>query len=378
MHRWKQGYSVLESLTRNLHRAQSKAVVAVVRAVVLTGSLRSLAVAETLWDHCRGRLSKYKYAVQRFYRLVWNRKLDDLAVWSALSERLLSLPHRLKVVSLDWTEWGTDNRVLALTLSVGKRALPLFVQAFDKTDMPRSQNARENAFVEVLEHLSPLLRRAILLADRGFHRATFVRVLQGLKQRFAVRLVAKLAVEGRWSGLLSEHPLRPGQVVDLGVVTLRAEKKHGPVRVRIIGVWAKGQKEPWWIATSLTVAPTRVAELYDRRMSIEEAFRDSKGARYGMCMKWTAFTRPERLSRLFLLATLAMLVWTIVGMVAAERDPSLRLTSRAKGPRRSLISIGARAVSLIRQVLGYHVSRALRWLLPVEPRRFPWMPVCES
>jgi hypothetical protein len=70
MHRWKQGYSVLESLTRNLHRAQSKAVVAVGRAVVLTGSLRSLAVAETLWDHCRGRLSKYKYAVQRFYRLV--------------------------------------------------------------------------------------------------------------------------------------------------------------------------------------------------------------------------------------------------------------------------------------------------------------------
>ena len=175
-------YSVLACLTRNLHKAQSKSIIACVSAIVLAGTMRSFAIAKTLK---RTTGVRFKSGLQRLYRLMFNRKLDDLLVWSAMADYLLGqlrqAGRRVALVSLDWTEWGADHHVLALSLTLGRRAVPVFAQAFRKSLIPRSQNAQENAFVQVLGHLSSLFRKAILLADRGFRRASFVRVLQPTK-----------------------------------------------------------------------------------------------------------------------------------------------------------------------------------------------------
>lgn len=366
-------YAALWQIANTLRRSQAKALVAIVSAIVMAGSMRSFAVAQKL---AGGGGIYFKSALQRLYRLFANTRLDDLAVWAGLARILVPVAGRMPVVSLDWTEWGDEHRVLALTLSVGRRALPIFAQAFSKTDMPRSQNVRENTFVQILEHLAPALRGAILLADRGFRRASFVRLLQDLHQRFVVRLAAKIHVSSRaYKGLLCDHPLRPGQQVDLGVCTLEpeSEKRRGPLRVRIVGVWQRGQTEPWWLATSERKPAIRIAELYDRRMSVEEAFRDSKGCRFGAQMRWTGFTNCDRISRLFLLAALAMLHWVAAGVFAIRRDPSLRLRSHAKGFRRSLVAIGKQAVFLHQQVLQMHVKRLLSALPAVETRAFAWM-----
>jgi hypothetical protein len=368
-------YRVLWLVTRNLHGSQAKALIAVASALVLSGVARTYAVADELRAAFGGQ---FKSACQRIRRLMNNPRLDDLAVWAGLSEYLLShirrAKKRLAVVSLDWTEWGDDYRVLALSLTVAKRGIPLFAQAFSKTDMPRSQNARENAFVEVLEQLTPLLRHAILLADRGFHRVSFLRVLLRLEQRFVVRLVEKLTVESpRYRGLLSLVPIRPGQQVDLGRCTLRTEKRQEPVVVRIVAVWQKGQKEPWWLATSESCPALHVAELYDRRMTVEEVFRDTKGCRFGMQMRWTQYARPEALSRLFLLAALALLHWLAAGALAIARAPTARLDHPTKGPRRSLVSIGRSAGPLLLRTLRASPPTVLAWLPFAATRRFDWL-----
>jgi hypothetical protein len=105
-------------------------------------------------------------------------------------------------------------------------------------------------------------------------------------------------------------------------------------------------------------------------MTIEEAFRDSKGCRFGMKMQWTAFTKPERLSRLFLLAAIAMLVWTLAGIMAVAQDPSLRLASKKKGPRRSILAIGVNAVFYIAKVLKARMQLLLAFLAPPTLRSF--------
>ena len=43
-----------------------------------------------------------------------------------------------------------------------------------------------------------------------------------------------------------------------------------------------------------------------------------------------------------MLLAIALLIWTLIGVAAAQRDPSLRIHSRKKGPRQSYVTIGTR------------------------------------
>jgi hypothetical protein len=77
-------------------------------------------------------------------------------------------------------------------------------------------------------------------------------------------------------------------------------------------------------------------------MTVEELLRDSKGCRFGVKLFWTQFRDPEALTRFMMLLAIAILIWTLIGVAAARRDPSLRLLSRKKGPRQSYVTIGIR------------------------------------
>lgn len=195
-----------------------------------------------------------------------------------------------------------------------------------------------------------MCQKAVLLFDRGFRRASLIKYLLDFgHERFLIRLMSKVKVEGKkYTGLLSQYPLLPGQKVDLGWCRLRAD---GAVTVRVVGVWKKDEDEPWWLATGLEQNLSKLLSIYDRRTSIEEQFRDSKGARYGAQMKWTHFQRPESLDRLWLLLALSLVAWTVTGLLACQRDKTLLLHSRSKGPRRSLVSIGVQSRQTLEAVL---------------------------
>jgi len=360
-------YRLLWQLAKALHKTQAKTLVAMAMGLIGCGQMRSFALAGAL-----ARVSgvRFKSALKRFYRWVHNDKLDDLACWSALAGRVLVHAGRRPLVAVDWTEWHSNLRVLSAAVCVGARAVPVLVQAFSKTDIPRSQNTRENTFVQLLVRLSAHMQRAVLIFDRGFRRVSLIRELGWLAQPFIIRLAAKVQVVAEsYTGLLSAHPLRPGQRADLGGCALGQAK---PVRARIIGVWAAGQKEPWWLATTLTCSARRVIAYYDRRMGIEEHFRDSKGCRYGIKIKWTAFTDAAALARLFLLAAIAGAVWLLAGVLAAHADPSVRLDCARKGPRRSLIAVGIDSPQAIAQVLALSWSRLTTLWPKARLRDFAW------
>jgi hypothetical protein len=135
-------------------------------------------------------------ALIRFYRLLHNPRLDDLAI----SQRMLSLLGQRTsplLIALDWTEGHSNLRVLSASVAMGTRAIPVYLEAFLKSKIRLSPNVWEESFIEVL---SLLLQEAgvtaCFLADRGFRRVPFLRLL--LKRRgqgFVVRLAAKVMVE---------------------------------------------------------------------------------------------------------------------------------------------------------------------------------------
>ena len=334
-------YPFLSDLLDPFHKARRKTLGLIIAAIAATGQARSFAIATTLAGWLRTRLDS---AVNRFYRLLRNNHVDYLEFATRWLDLLARRPDRHVLLAVDWTEWHHDLRLLVAAMVSGKRAVPVFVQGWRKLVRDRSQNTRENTFAR---HLADIVHRtgvtATLLCDRGFRRVSWLALLQTLRLGFVVRLMDDVFAEVE-PGVrlpLRDILMQPGQVLDLGRVQLRSD---GAVTVRIIGYWAPDAHEPWWVATSESGPAKHVLSLYDRRMTVEEQFRDTKGRRFGAKLSWTQFRDPEALARFVTLLAVALLIWTLAGIVAAEIDPSLRLRSRRKGPRQSFVTIGTRAV----------------------------------
>lgn len=352
-------YPFLRALLAPFEKRHRKTLGLVIAAIAVTGQARSFAIATTIARWLGTRLDS---AVNRFYRLLRNSRVDYVQFVEQWVRLLVRGPRRHLLIAIDWTEWHHDLRMLLAAVVVGKRAIPLYAAAFKRIVRVRSQNSRENTFLRVL---ADALKRAevdaTILCDRGFRRASWLLLLQELRLGFVVRLMSDVHVTLA-SGdhvALKDILLTEGQLVDLGAVPLRSDKI---ATVRIIGYWAPGAKEPWWLATSEPGRASVVLKLYDRRMTVEEQIRDTKGSRFGLKLFWTQFRDPDALGRFMMLLAVALVMWTLTGFVAAFYDPSLQLRSRKKGPRQSFVTIGVRILCLER--VPVRLSRqAIGWLL---------------
>jgi len=280
------------------------------------------------------------------------------------------------VIAIDWTEWVRQKRVLVAAVIVGTRAIPVAAATHHESTFLRSQNAFENDFLLRLKALlTPLGIPVTILADRGFRRAKLIRALSSeLGLPFVIRLVDDVAVlvNGRWTRLRNYH-LNPGQACDLGTVALGKDLANR-VPVRVVGIRCMRQKQTWWLATSAEFSVTHVAALYDRRMAIEEQFRDTKGCRFGLQMEWTQFDREEHIDRLFLLVGMTIFVLIGIGRLVSQRRPDVRLRHPQKGPRQSYVTIGLRWALWA----AHHLDLGLAAMIQAVPKpdyryeRFAW------
>lgn len=212
---------------------------------------------------------------------------------------------------------------------------------------------------------------AVWLCDRGFHRVKWLGRLAEFEQQFVVRLTRDVTVHLPGGAcLLKSLALGPGERRDYGFVWVRSDRW---VRVRLIGVWAAGAKEVWWLATNLQNRVSKVISYYDRRMGIEEQFRDAKGVRFGMKLRWTQFTKPEFVERMYLLVGVALLLWTVVGRAVEEAEPKVRLKSKTKGARLSLARIGSYYWQRVSKQLKLTASFVREHLPPPRLRMFKWL-----
>lgn len=353
-------YPFLADLLSPFWKRHRKTLGLVIAAIAATGQARSFAIATTLACWLKIRLDS---AVNRFYRLLRNSRVDYLEMATQWARLLACGKDRSLLIAMDWTEWHHELRMLTAAVVTGKRGIPLFAQAFDRLP-PRSQNSRENTFLRLL---ADAIRRAeataIILCDRGFRRVSWVQLLQQLHLGFVVRLKddVQVQLELGTKVALANVLLAQGRVLDLGIVPLRSD---GKVQARVIGYWAPGAHEPWWLATSEVGSARQVLKLYDRRMTVEEQFRDTKGRRFGVKLFWTQFRDPEALSRFVMLLAVALLIWTLAGTKAASDDPSLLLFHRTKGPRQSYVTIGLRILAFDVLPLLITAAAIRRWLEP--------------
>lgn len=329
-------YPILASLLSPFRLSQQKTCASIVAALCQAAQASSFAIA--------GQLScltdvQFGSALTRLYRFLRNERFDN---W-LLTERMLHLlaqHNQSLLLALDWTAWQDRFSVLTASVCLDTRSVPIAVSACRKRQLARSQNLWEEIFLRlVVDRLRAAGVSAVWLCDRGFHRVKWLEKLMEMEQQFVVRLHRDVTVHLRDEVcLLKSLSIREGERRDLGFVDLRADKL---VRVRVIAVWARGAKEVWWLATSLPNRVSKVVSYYDRRMGIEEQFRDTKGHRFGLKLRWTQFTKAEFVERMYLLVGIALLLWTSVGHAVESEAPKVRLRSKTKGARLSLARIGS-------------------------------------
>lgn len=362
-------YPILMKLLRPFRRSQQKTCLAIVSALLEAAQANSFAIASELAQQSEIQLAS---AVNRLYRFLRNERFDD---W-LLTEQLFKFFSARKriVLCLDWTSWGERFSLLVASVAIEKRSIPVAVSAVRKNLLARSQNLWEETFLRLCtDRLKSAGVKAVWLCDRGFHRVMWLLALKQLKQEFVVRLQRDVLceIDGQ-KQLLGKIPLDRGSYRDFGWVNLRVD---GKVKVRLIGVWATEAKEVWWLATNLKLSVAEIVGLYDRRMSIEEQFRDSKGTRFGLKLRWTCFEKGEYLERMFLLVGVAMLLWTSLGRALEKQMPKVRLKCCRHRARLSLLRIG---ILFWRKFTGRMklTTKFIKAHLPLpKVRIFPWLQV---
>jgi hypothetical protein len=259
--------------------------------------------------------------LKRLQRFLDNPRLDELALalrWLILSYRFgTDLPdqprdHPLLPILVDTTYFEPFAALIA-AVPCGGRALPLALTTYHRRhlracfpprarwpaahgvlgmpDMPgtapplpaaawprnfRSQNLIEQELLDLVAQLCTPRLRPVIVADRGFARASLFQYLRDQGRDFVIRFDATT-----WVQL---HPAGPGQPAAVALALQPGERRwvpggtyhqHEQVPVNLLAVWEVGQEEPWYLASSLERADW--TELcYRWRMRIEGSNRDEK------------------------------------------------------------------------------------------------------
>jgi hypothetical protein len=309
------------------------------------------------------------HRLKRLWRFTDNERVDAQDVQLAL------IPHtiarlgypRLLGLAIDWTMFDTITpsgeriryQVLRIAVPRKGRALPLLQLAYDRDNLPaKSQNQLEQDALLVVVEALPGGVRPVILADRGFRRAGFIRWLEHHGLDYVVRIKKGSCLTGtdgsRWK--LGEEGLRVGEL--RFVENVRYGLYHDRPRdleVNVALCWRiaksktrdprrKVPEEPWYLATNLKDAKS-AASWYWQRGWIEQSFRDSK-SRFDL--KGVRVGSAERLSRLLMALTIALSWLTLMALTGTGTalPRGFRAAVTAWG-RASVISV---ALSLLEEL----------------------------
>ncbi len=144
-----------------------------------------------------------------------------------------------------------------------------------------SQNYIEEELIDYVFSLMSDALRGVLVADRGFARASLLQRLHAQQRDFDIRMDAQTHIRIP-SPLGDDRPAQglPSDVLGLcpGQRLWYPEAWYGKeeqVPIKLLAVWDEGQKEPWYLASTLQ-RPEDIETLYRWRMRLECANRDEK------------------------------------------------------------------------------------------------------
>lgn len=238
--------------------------------------------------------TSHNHTKKRIYRFISNDKVSLcmlMAYWCRFIVGLFYGLGKYVPVIVDIT-WLEGNKYLVAALPFMHRSIPIAFRRFTDAEIRRcsSQNIIENDFF-IWIRMTLWNYNVVIIADRGFRRASLLRFLKDLGLHYVIRLCGNVWIStnnnsrGSYSGILGNVSLRENERKYLYRVSYQ---KNEQVETNLILFKLKSEKvkkgkklEPWYIATDIKDLDTAYS-LYENRMWIEEMFRDLK-SRFDWC-----------------------------------------------------------------------------------------------
>lgn len=263
-----------------------------------------------------------KAQIKRCWRFCANERIETADAMRGLLAKLLKKRKKRLLIGFDWTDIRGFHTLMATAVIRG-RSIPLCWAscAGNTFDGHRSRNAFAESLLLVLRNMIPEKVQVTILADRGFGRTELARFCQRYRFSFIFRVQPDVWVKGSgYSGKLLDYPVYKGIAQTLKNVSYR---QHDPALVNVAIRWRQDlpeeRDECWFLITDLDLSAQRISQLYGKRMTIEEFFRDGKNKRNGWSLRDTQITKADRIDRLLLILALAYLLLCGVGLLAQGR-----------------------------------------------------------
>ena len=256
---------------------------------------------------------------KRLFRFLSNAGFDTMAVQTALLGPICqgARLRGLTPIMIDWSDLGQGRNGLFAAVCFRGRGLPLLSWVSTPKELDPSQNRVEEFFLRRLLYHLPTTVRPLLLADRGFGRASLIRFVQqmpshtGYPVDYVIRLKGDVVVRGAdYRGRLRDYRLPKGRILCWPRTLYRSDRA---VVINLVLYWARGHREPWYLATSLA-DPRQAVRMYRKRMQPEQYFKDGK-QRFGL--NRSTVTTTDRLQRLLVGLLLACCLLILAGMRAS-------------------------------------------------------------
>jgi hypothetical protein len=224
-------------------------------------------------------------------------------------------------VALDWVDIRGFQTLVASAVLKG-RSVPLCWSSCLRQTYTghKSRNAFEESLLLTLRSMIPQSLKVIILADRGFGRCALAAFCRRQGFSYLIRIQPKVKVKFQgFDGQLLDYPVHKGVAKVLKDVAYRSD---GAVTQNIVVRWKSGlpsrRDECWFLMTDLDGTAWQLCQLYGRRMTIEQLFRDHKSKRNGWSLRDTQIKSPDNLDRLLLILAIAYLLLCGIGLIAQK------------------------------------------------------------
>ncbi|MGL1958424.1 MAG: IS4 family transposase [Colwellia sp.] len=321
-----------------------------------------------------------KQSIKRVDRLLGNEKLHQKrhCYYQIISRLFLATNQPL--IHVDWsTVYNFNFVMLRASISIGGRAVTVYEEVHPE-EKHMNQKVQTN-FLANLKNILPEKTQPIICTDAGF-KIPWFKVVESLNWFWLARtrgtVKCQLQGEGDWCYVSECHKMALLIASELKEVKLskshrfacrgilfrgknkqrhKVNRKGITTKCNTNKKHAKSGKEPWFLVSNLPknrFKPHQLVNLYKRRMSIEESFRDCKNEYYGLGLSRSLSRCLERLQIILLLSMMVQFYLYCVGKSAETAGYHLEFQANTIKHKR-VLSYGFLALRIL-QHKRYHLS----------------------
>jgi hypothetical protein len=282
-----------------------------------------------------------KYGIKRIDRLLGNQTLHQnrIKIYQQLAIQFSNIKQLF--IAIDWSSvYSSKFVMLRAAVAFKGRAFTLYEEVHPENTMGNSKI--QSDFLKTLSHIIPKNCAPVIYTDAGF-KVPWFKEIQALGWHWLARTrgLIKCSTQDHtdWKYTHDYHDLATSKPTELKGLLLGKRQKHSCRGVLFRGKkqvqksskkpkrpncndykkHKKSSKEPWFLVSNLPKEMFKAQDLvniYKRRMTIEEAFRDTKNEYYGLGLKRSRSNNIERLQALLLIALIAQYTLYVIGKAA--------------------------------------------------------------